>query len=38
MIRNYLFCMKWLWKNRHWRNTRQKAHAMMRDLGRYQGR
>ena len=28
--------MKWLWKNRRWRNKRQKAHAMMRDLGRYQ--
>lgn len=24
----YLFCIKWLWKNRNWQNTRQKFKAM----------
>ena len=24
----YLFCIKWLWKNRTWDNTRQKFKAM----------
>lgn len=24
----YLFCIKWLWKNREWENTRQKFKAM----------
>lgn len=27
-IRFYLFCIRWLWKNRTWRNTRQKYKAM----------
>ena len=26
----YLFCIKWLWKNRNWRDTRQKWKAMDR--------
>ena len=24
----YLFCIRWLWKNREWENTRQKFKAM----------
>ena len=28
MIRYFFFCVKWLWKNRHWENTRQKFKAM----------
>lgn len=24
----YLFCIRWLWKNRDWENTRQKFKAM----------
>jgi hypothetical protein len=31
MIRYFLFCIKWLWKNRTWENTRQKFKAMERD-------
>lgn len=27
-IRYYLRCIKWLWKNRDWANTRQKFKAM----------
>lgn len=27
-IKYYLFCMKWLWKNRNWKNTRQKFKRM----------
>lgn len=27
-IRYYLFCIRWLWKNREWENTRQKFKAM----------
>ncbi len=27
-IKYYLFCIKWLWKNREWENTRQKFKAM----------
>lgn len=30
-IRHYLFCIKWLWQNRTWANTRQKYKAMERD-------
>lgn len=28
MVRYFLFCVKWMWKNRHWENTRQKFKAM----------
>lgn len=28
MIKYYLFCIKWLWNNRTWDNTRQKFKAM----------
>lgn len=31
MIKFYLSCIKWLWKNRKWKNTRQKFKAMLRD-------
>lgn len=27
-LRYYLRCVKWLWKNRDWANTRQKFKAM----------
>lgn len=26
-IRHELFCIKWLWKNRKWKNTRQNANG-----------
>ena len=29
-LRYYLFCIKWLWNNREWENTRQKFKAMER--------
>lgn len=29
--RYYLFCMWWLWKNRNWKNTRQKFKAMEKE-------
>jgi hypothetical protein len=28
MIKYYLFCIKWLYKHRNWKNTRQKFKAM----------
>lgn len=31
MIKYYLFCIRWLWENRSWKNTRQKFKAMERD-------
>lgn len=31
-IRYYLFCIKWLYKNRKWDNTRQKFKRMERDF------
>lgn len=31
-IRYYIFCIKWLWKNRNWSNTRQKFKAMQKDF------
>ncbi len=27
-LKYYWFCVKWLWKNRDWDNTRQKFKAM----------
>ena len=27
-LKYYIFCIKWLWKNRTWENTRQKFKAM----------
>lgn len=29
-IRFYLFCIRWLWKNRTWAETRQKYRALAR--------
>ena len=34
MIKYYIFCIKWLWDNRKWENTRQKFRAMERDWSR----
>lgn len=34
-IKYYLFCIKWLWKNREWKNTRQKFKAMNKDCFDY---
>ena len=31
MIKYYIFCLRWLYKNREWANTRQKFKAMERD-------
>jgi hypothetical protein len=33
-IRHELFCIKWLWKNRKWKNTRQKYKTMEKDWER----
>lgn len=33
-IKYYLFCVKWLWRNRHWENTRQKFKAMEKEYRR----
>jgi len=30
-IKYYLFCIRWLWKNRDWKNTRQKFKRMDKD-------
>ena len=30
-IKFYMRCIKWLYKNREWKNTRQKFKAMMRE-------
>ena len=30
-INYYIFCIKWLWRNREWENTRQKFKAMERE-------
>lgn len=30
-IKYYIFCIKWLWKNRKWDNTRQKFKAMEKE-------
>lgn len=34
MIKYYLRCIKWFWKNRTWNNTRQKFKAMAREVER----
>ena len=34
-IKYYLFCIRWLWKNREWENTRQKFKAMERAYKKY---
>ena len=40
MIKYYYKCVKWLWKNRNWSNTRQKYKAMEREckLDKFGGR
>ena len=30
-IKYYIFCIKWLYKNRKWDNTRQKFKAMEKE-------
>lgn len=35
-IRFYLFCIRWLWRNRTWEETRQKYRALGRDWRRYE--
>ena len=35
MLRYYFFCVRWLWKNRKWNNTRQKFKAMDNDYVDY---
>lgn len=34
----YLFCFKWLFQNRNWKNTRQKRKAMERDWNKYKAK
>ena len=31
-IKYYIFCIKWLYKNRKWDNTRQKFKRMEKDF------
>jgi len=28
VLKYYIFCVKWLWRNRDWKSTRQKFKAM----------
>lgn len=35
MMRYYWFCIRWLWKNRNWGNTRQKFKRMDKDYSDY---
>ena len=37
-IKYYFFCIKWLWKNRDWANTRQKFKAMEKEYRRRSSR
>ena len=30
-LKYYIFCIKWLWKNRTWDNTRQKFKRMEKE-------
>lgn len=32
MVKFYLRCIRWLWKNREWTNTRQKFKAMAKEV------
>ena len=34
-IKYYLFCIKWLWKNRNWANTRQKWKRLEKNWSDY---
>ena len=31
-LKYYARCIKWLWKHREWKNTRQKFKAMEREV------
>ncbi len=31
-IKYYIACVRWLWKNRDWSNTRQKFKAMEKEI------
>ena len=31
-IKYYYRCIKWLWENRNWENTRQKFRCMAREV------
>jgi len=31
-IKYYIFCIKWLWNNRTWDNTKQKFKRMEKDF------
>jgi hypothetical protein len=35
MIKYYIFCIRWIWKNREWKNNRHKWKAMDRDYRRH---
>ena len=37
-IRYYMFCIKWLWKNRTWDNTRQKFKRLAKEYTEYSKR
>lgn len=34
-IKGFLFTVRWHWKNRNWKPTRQKLKAFNRDYNRY---
>lgn len=34
-IKYYLFCIRWLWKNREWESTRQKFKRLDKDWKEY---
>lgn len=36
-MRFYIFCIRWLWENRTWAETRQKYKAMARDWRQHSG-
>lgn len=34
-LKYYLFCVRWLWKNKEWASTRQKYKALERDYAKH---
>lgn len=34
-LKYYLFCIRWLWKNKEWSETRQKYKAMNREYEKH---
>ena len=36
-IRFYIFCVRWLWRYRNWKETRQKYKKLAKDWRRYSG-